>query len=128
MDSLVKGKHRPKLEFMQWFKALYEENKEEEKSEGYDPLTQRAKGNGGAAYTDHPPSEKKPKRRRREKKQEQQDDATRTIKRLNEELDRVQKEATHLRQERDFYFNKLQNIENILKNVNPTIEDIRDAL
>lgn len=48
VDRLVRGKYQDNLEFMQWFKKFYELNAS---GQPYDPITQREKGKGGAAYT-----------------------------------------------------------------------------
>ncbi|OQR82746.1 microtubule -associated protein EB1 [Achlya hypogyna] len=49
VDKLIRGKYQDNLEFMQWYKRFYELNGGG--SNDYDPIAQRDKGKGGAAYT-----------------------------------------------------------------------------
>ncbi|CAK4649339.1 unnamed protein product [Aphanomyces euteiches] len=49
VDKLIRGKYQDNLEFMQWFKRFYELNIGG--ASDYDPIAQRDKGKGGAAYS-----------------------------------------------------------------------------
>ena len=49
VDKLIKGKYQDNLEFMQWMKRFFEMSVSEV-SPDYDPVAQRARGKGGAAY------------------------------------------------------------------------------
>ncbi|EQC32088.1 hypothetical protein SDRG_10284 [Saprolegnia diclina VS20] len=49
VDKLIRGKYQDNLEFMQWYKRFYELNGGG--TNDYDPIAQREKGKGGAAYS-----------------------------------------------------------------------------
>ncbi|RHY05651.1 hypothetical protein DYB37_004053 [Aphanomyces astaci] len=49
VDKLIRGKYQDNLEFMQWYKRFYELNAGG--AGDYDPIAQREKGKGGAAYS-----------------------------------------------------------------------------
>jgi len=49
VDKLVRAKYQDNLEFMQWFKAFFDQQcgHMENPREGYDPVQQRGRGRGG---------------------------------------------------------------------------------
>lgn len=49
VDKLIKGKYQDNLEFMQWMKRFFEMSVSEV-SPDYNPMAQRLRGKGGAAY------------------------------------------------------------------------------
>lgn len=49
VDKLIKGKYQDNLEFMQWLKRFFEMSVSEVPAD-YDPIAQRLRGKGGAAY------------------------------------------------------------------------------
>jgi microtubule-associated protein, RP/EB family len=48
VDKLIRAKYQDNLEFQQWFKAFFDQSGATK--EGYEPISVRAKGKGGAQY------------------------------------------------------------------------------
>ncbi|KAG6613919.1 microtubule -associated protein EB1 [Phytophthora cinnamomi] len=126
VDRLVRGKYQDNLEFMQWFKAFYERNAS---GQPYDPIAQRDKGKGGAQFTHKfgggaaSSAPAAPARRK----------LTANNEALTNESGELRAMVESLEKERDFYFNKLREVEIMLQGTedseaNPLAQEIFKVL
>ena len=129
VQKLIKGKYQDNLEFMQWMKKFYDLNGN--KPATYDPIARR-KNAGPPAATTKPKQEKIAKAEPAPKSVVHKSPAP--VKRPAEkgDLEKVRKEAEVYKLERDFYFNKLRNIETLLdfhnSDESPFIEKVKNIL
>eukprot|EP00644_Phytophthora_capsici_P004759 jgi/Phyca11/537913/estExt2_Genewise1Plus.C_PHYCAscaffold_10027 len=124
VDRLVRGKYQDNLEFMQWFKAFYERNAS---GQPYDPLAQREKGKGGAQYTQKfggataapaAPSRRKVATTTASRVGRTPPGAPSTVgaaRTTRTPTTASRRPVESLEKERDFYFNKLREVEIMLQ-------------
>jgi len=143
VDRLIRARYQDNLEFMQWLKAFYDQNCGNV-AEDYDPIARRNKGKNASQFKfsldGAPPVKKKPTpapveagemkdvARVKPKEKENKPASNKSIpvekvSELETQIDALQKENSDLKTqvegletERNFYFNKLRDVELILQN------------
>ncbi|KAL3671001.1 hypothetical protein V7S43_004185 [Phytophthora oleae] len=140
VDKLVRGKYQDKLEFLQWLKAFYDRHKSPQKR--YDAVARRSEEKGGAQYNSKPGVAANPLLKKRTKASRHMnqrcsvgdvddkevtdvlekledmkiktDELEREKETLVKQIGELRANVGRLEEERDFYYKKLQDIEELV--------------
>jgi len=131
VEKLIRGKYQDNLEWMQWLKSFYESNMGDDEAAAYNAESRRSRSKGApkaVKRTSSPAKAKKPvarttKSRRPpaatagpEKENRKKSSAGPQVKKLTAEVAELKLLVEGLEKERDFYFNKLRDVELLLQN------------
>lgn len=144
VEKLVRGKYQDNLEWMQWLKSFYESNMGEDEAKDYDPVSRRSRSKGAPKATARraPAAAEKENRKRTVAAKKSSTAATTNrkatasaasstrrkpaaassgasvahVKKLTSENAELKLMVEGLEKERDFYFNKLRDVEVLLQN------------